>query len=109
VFLSLRLQNETHFYTAVFDYWWMFALSFLCFAGTMLLTLMKKWHGFAFVLVILQMAFAFFGYGVSKLPYILYPYIHIDEHVVYSDMTISLIIKFILVLFFLIPSIILLL
>ena len=28
VFLSLRLQNETHFYTAVFDYWWMFALSF---------------------------------------------------------------------------------
>ena len=109
VFLSLRLQNETHFYTAVFDYWWMFALSFLCFAGTMLLTLMKKWHGFAFVLVILQMAFAFFGYGVSKLPYILYPYIRIDEHVVNSGMAIALIIAFILGLLLLIPSLILLL
>src|SRR5699024_5824855 len=94
---------------AVFDYWWMFALSFLCFAGTMLLTLMKKWHGFAFVLVILQMAFAFFGYGVSKLPYILYPYIRIDEHVVNSGMAIALIIAFILCLLLLIPSLILLL
>ena len=109
VFLSLRLQNETHFYTAVFDYWWMFALSFLCFAGTMLLTLMKKWHGFAFVLVILQMAFASFGYGVIKLPYILYPYIRIDEHVVNSGMAIALIIAFILGLLLLIPSLILLL
>ncbi|MGW9815415.1 cytochrome bd ubiquinol oxidase subunit II [Staphylococcus cohnii] len=109
VFLSLRLQNETHFYTAVFDYWWMFVLSLLCFVGAMLLTLMKKWHGFAFVLVILQMAFAFFGYGASKLPYILYPYIRIDEHVVNSGMAIALIIAFILGLLLLIPSLILLL
>mgnify|MGYP000591146841 FL=1 len=109
VFLSLRIQNETHFYTAVFDYWWMFALSFICFAGAMLLTLMKKWHGIAFILVILQMGFAFFGYGVSKLPYILYPYIRIDEHVVNSSMAIALIIAFILGLLLLIPSLILLL
>jgi len=109
VFLSLRIQNETHFYTAVFDYWWMFVLSFICFAGAMLLTLMKKWHGIAFILVILQMGFAFFGYGVSKLPYILYPYIRIDEHVVNSSMAIALIIAFILGLLLLIPSLILLL
>ena len=109
VFLSLRIQNETHFYTAVFDYWWMFVLSFICFAVAMLLTLMKKWHGIAFILVILQMGFAFFGYGVSKLPYILYPYIRIDEHVVNSSMAIALIIAFILGLLLLIPSLILLL
>jgi hypothetical protein len=34
--------------------------------GAMVLTLMKKGHGYAFILVILQMGFAFFGYGASK-------------------------------------------
>ncbi|MEP9851612.1 cytochrome d ubiquinol oxidase subunit II [Staphylococcus aureus] len=109
VFLSLRLQNEAHFLNAVYNYWWMFLLSFICFIGTMLLTLIKKWHGFAFILVILQMGFAFFGYGVSKLPYILYPYVRIDEGIVNSSMAIALIVAFVLGLLLLIPSLILLL
>lgn len=29
VFLSLRIQNADHFNNAVFNYWWMFALSFV--------------------------------------------------------------------------------
>lgn len=109
VFVSLRLQNEAHFLSAVTDYWWMFLLSFISFIGVMVLTLIKKWHGFAFILVILQMAFAFFGYGASKMPYILYPYVRIDEGVVNSSMAIALIIAFVLGLLLLIPSLILLL
>ena len=42
VFLSLRIQNSEHFYSAVFDYWWMFAISFLFFALASLLTFFKK-------------------------------------------------------------------
>jgi cytochrome bd-type quinol oxidase subunit 2 len=30
-------------------------------------------------MVILQMAFAFYGYGISKLPYLLYPYIKVSD------------------------------
>lgn len=55
------------------------------------------------------MAFAFFGYGASKMPYILYPYVRIDEGVVNSSMAIALIIAFVLGLLLLIPSLILLL
>lgn len=80
VFLSLRIQNSEHFYSAVFDYWWMFAISFLFFALASLLTFFKKKHGLAFVFVILQMMFAFFGYGISKLPYLLYPFVKLQMH-----------------------------
>lgn len=55
------------------------------------------------------MGFAFFGYGASKLPYLLYPFIRINEHVVNSSMAIALIIAFILGLLLLIPSLILIL
>ncbi|HFD6019878.1 TPA: cytochrome d ubiquinol oxidase subunit II, partial [Staphylococcus aureus] len=79
VFLSLRIQNSEHFYSAVFDYWWMFGISFLFFALASLLTFFKKKHGLAFVFVILQMMFAFFGYGISKLPYLLYPFVKITD------------------------------
>ncbi|RIN26448.1 cytochrome d ubiquinol oxidase subunit II [Staphylococcus succinus] len=109
VFLSLRLQNREHFTNAVTNYWWMFLLSFICFIGAMVLTLIKKGHGLAFILVILQMGFAFFGYGASKLPYLLYPFIRIDEGVVNSSMAIALITAFIFALLLLIPSLILLL
>ncbi|RIP29379.1 cytochrome d ubiquinol oxidase subunit II, partial [Staphylococcus gallinarum] len=109
VFLSLRLQNEAHFINAVSNYWWIFLLSFIRFIGAMVFTLMKKGHGYASILVILQMVFAFFGYGASKLPYLLYPFIRINEHVVNSSIAIALIIAFILGLLLLIPSLILIL
>ena len=47
-------------------------------------------------MVILQMAFAFYGYGMSKLPYILYPYIKISDSGVNSSMGLALTIVFIL-------------
>ena len=109
VFLSLRIQNSDHFRTAIFNYWWMFAISFIFFIIAGLLTIFKKKHGLAFIMVILQMLFAFFGYGMSKLPYLLYPFIKITDSHVNPEMGLSLVIVFVLGLLLLIPSLILLL
>ncbi|EGQ4272790.1 cytochrome d ubiquinol oxidase subunit II [Staphylococcus pseudintermedius] len=104
VFLSLRIQNEAHFMSAVFDYGWLFIISFIAFAITGVLTLLKKAHGIAFIFVIIQMGTAFFGYGLSKLPYILYPYVHIDDAVTNDSMALVLTIAFIGGLLLLLPS-----
>ncbi|MDK4104307.1 cytochrome d ubiquinol oxidase subunit II [Staphylococcus pseudintermedius] len=104
VFLSLRIQNEAHFMSAVFDYGWLFIISFIAFAIAGVLTLLKKAHGIAFIFVIIQMDTAFFGYGLSKLPYILYPYVHIDDAVTNDSMALVLTIAFIGGLLLLLPS-----
>ncbi|MCE5796605.1 cytochrome d ubiquinol oxidase subunit II [Staphylococcus pseudintermedius] len=104
VFLSLRIQNEAHFMLAVFDYGWLFIISFIAFAIAGVLTLLKKAHGIAFIFVIIQMGTAFFGYGLSKLPYILYPYVHIDDAVTNDSMALVLTIAFIGGLLLLLPS-----
>ncbi|EGQ2849678.1 cytochrome d ubiquinol oxidase subunit II [Staphylococcus pseudintermedius] len=104
VFLSLRIQNEAHFMSAVFDYGWLFIISFIAFAIAGVLTLLKKAHGIAFTFVIIQMGTAFFGYGLSKLPYILYPYVHIDDAVTNDSMALVLTIAFIGGLLLLLPS-----
>ncbi|MBO1198911.1 cytochrome d ubiquinol oxidase subunit II [Staphylococcus simiae] len=109
VFLSLRIQNSEHFYTAIFDYWWMFVLSFIFFCIALLLTILKRNHGLAFILIILQMLMAFFGYGMSKLPYLLYPFVKITDAHVNPEMGWALVIAFILGLLLLVPSLILLL
>ncbi|MDO0997618.1 cytochrome d ubiquinol oxidase subunit II [Staphylococcus hominis] len=109
VFLSLRIQNSNHFYNAITHYWWMFAISFIFFLIAGILNMIKKYHCLAFIMVILQMAFAFYGYGMSKLPYILYPYIKISDSGVNSSMGLALTIVFILGLLLLLPSLILLL
>ncbi|EIE3644684.1 cytochrome d ubiquinol oxidase subunit II [Staphylococcus pseudintermedius] len=104
VFLSLRIQNEAHFMSAVFDYGWLFIISFIAFAIAGVLTLLKKAHGIAFIFVIIQMGTAFFGYGLSKLPYILYLYVHIDDAVTNDSMALVLTIAFIGGLLLLLPS-----
>lgn len=104
VFLSLRIQNEAHFMSAVFDYGWLFIISFIAFAIAGVLTLLKNAHGIAFIFVIIQMGTAFFGYGLSKLPYILYPYVHIDDAVTNDSMALVLTIAFIGGLLLLLPS-----
>ena len=41
-FLSLRIQNANHFTNAIYNYWWMFTLSLLCFIIAMSLALLKN-------------------------------------------------------------------
>jgi cytochrome d ubiquinol oxidase subunit II len=105
-FLGLRDHNYEHFINAQ-GYWYLFGLSLVSMAVAVLLIWKKRNFGTAFIMIMLQFAFAFFGYGLSKLPYILYPYVDIDSAVVNESMAFSLTVVFILGLLILIPSLVL--
>ncbi|NHM29617.1 cytochrome d ubiquinol oxidase subunit II [Neobacillus terrae] len=107
VFLSLREHNPKHFQNSL-EIWWMFAFSFLFFLAAVYLIYKRKLLGTAFILVMLQFFFAFFGYGASHLPYILYPYITVYSAYTSDTMGITLVTVFIAGLALLVPSLILL-
>lgn len=106
-FVSLYRHNETHFFRML-DVSWMFVLSLGFFVVSVSLILNRKAYGIAFLCVMLQFGFAFFGYGASHLPYLLYPYVTIDSGVTSPAMGQALVIAFIAGLCLLIPSLILL-
>ncbi|WP_257350628.1 cytochrome d ubiquinol oxidase subunit II [Pseudalkalibacillus decolorationis] len=103
VFMSLKNHNPEHFQNML-DYSYLFMLSLFCFLTAVWLVYRKVRYGTAFLFVMLQFFFAFFGYGVSHLPYILYPYITLDTGFTNETMGIALVIAFIAGLFLLIPS-----
>ncbi|MEW9501467.1 cytochrome d ubiquinol oxidase subunit II [Jeotgalibacillus marinus] len=107
VFVALREHNPEHFQNAI-DIWWMFGLSLVFFMIATFLVYQKKMFGIGFIMVMLQFFFAFFGYGASHLPYILYPYITIEGSVVNETMGTALVVVFIAGLLLLIPSLYLL-
>jgi cytochrome d ubiquinol oxidase subunit II len=108
VFIALRNHNREHFQNTL-DLWWMFGLSLVSFMIAVWLIWRRKNYGMAFVLVMLQFAFAFFGYGVSHLPYLLYPYLTLSSSVTNPTMGRALVIAFVAGLVLLIPALILLL
>lgn len=108
VFFAIRIHNPDHFDHMVRDAW-LFILSFLCYVAAVYSIWLRNRYRLAFIFVLLQFAFAFFGYGKSHLPYILYPYLTIYEHFTNQTMAIALVIVFILGLLVLIPSLYLLL
>ncbi|WP_223700961.1 cytochrome d ubiquinol oxidase subunit II [Sutcliffiella deserti] len=107
VFFALSDHNPTHF-DKMLDLSWMFSLSFLFFLGAVFLMWKKQRLGLAFIFVMLQFATAFYGYGASHLPYLLYPFLTIYDGFTNEAMAISLIIAFIAGLCLLIPSLYLL-
>ncbi|MFF2091232.1 cytochrome d ubiquinol oxidase subunit II [Paenibacillus sp. NPDC058174] len=107
VFFAIHNHNREHF-NNMLDRSWMFALSFVFFLIAVYFVWKKKRLGLSFVCVILQFAFAFYGYGSAHLPYILYPYLTIHDNFTSPSMAIALIIAFILGLLLLIPSLYLL-
>lgn len=106
-FAALQNQNPEHF-ANVLNVAWMFLLSLLCFFIAVTLVFQKKVYGVAFCCVLLQFFFAFFGYGMSHLPYVLYPFIKLHTGFALSDMTVALIFALIMGLALLVPSIALL-
>ncbi|MFC4556952.1 cytochrome d ubiquinol oxidase subunit II [Virgibacillus kekensis] len=106
-FIALSQHNEQHFENMM-DLWWMFGLSVGFFMIAMLLIYKGKQYGLAFCAVMFQFFFAFFGYGVGHLPYLLYPYLTVYENATHQTMGTALIIAFIAGLFLLIPSLLLL-
>lgn len=106
-FLGLREHNYEHFLSAQ-NYWYLFGLSLLAMIIAVYLIIRRRNFGTAFIMIMLQYGFAFYGYGISKLPYILYPYININDSVVNENMALALTVVFILGLLLLIPSLFLL-
>src|SRR5699024_640813 len=66
-FIALGEHNERH-YANMIDLWWVFGLSVGFFIIALALLYTGKWYGLAFISVMLQFFFAFFGYGASHLP-----------------------------------------
>ncbi len=107
-FIALSQHNERH-YEKMLELWWMFGLSVGFFMLAIGLIYQGKYYGIAFISIMLQYFFAFFGYGIGHLPYILDPYITIVEGATHESMGIALIAAFIAGLCLLVPSLILLL
>lgn len=108
VFVGLRDNNPKFYDNVINKYWWMFLLSLICFLIATLFILLKRNYGTAFLFVMLQFFFAFFGYGAAHLPYILDPYITIYNGYTNSTSGMMLVVVFLLGLLLLIPSLLLL-
>jgi cytochrome d ubiquinol oxidase subunit II len=108
VFIALRNHNREHFQNTL-EIWWMFGLSLVSFMIAIWLIWRQRNYGTAFVMVMLQFAFAFFGYGISHLPYLLYPYLTISSSITNPVMGRALVVSFIAGLVLLIPALVLLL
>lgn len=107
-FFQINRQNPDHF-ANMLDQAWIFIASFICFVLAVYLLWKRRNLGTSFIFVILQFACAWYGYGGTHLPYILYPYISIYESFTNDAMGIALITAFCAGLLVLIPSLILLL
>ncbi|RPF52240.1 cytochrome d ubiquinol oxidase subunit II [Aquisalibacillus elongatus] len=104
---QLRQHNAEHFQN-IMDIWWMFGLSGVFFIITVVLLWIKKYYSLAFWSLIIQFALAFFGYGISHYPYLLYPHLTIYDGFTNDAMATALIIAFIAGFALLIPSLFLL-
>jgi cytochrome bd ubiquinol oxidase subunit II len=108
IIVELKTHNPEH-YDRLLDVWWLFGLSFLLFMGTVFLIWKKRMYGLAFGLLLGQFFIAFFAYGSSHYPYLLYPYLTIYDSFTNKAMAIALIIAFVAGLGLLLPSLYLLL
>lgn len=107
IIYELRTHNAEHF-GRILDLWWLFGISFLLFLGTVFLIWKRRNYGLAFILLVGQFFTAFFAYGISHYPYLLYPHLTIYDSFTNESMAISLIIAFIAGLGLLLPSLYLL-
>ncbi|CAM3739830.1 cytochrome d ubiquinol oxidase subunit II [Mesobacillus zeae] len=108
VVLSMKTHNPEHFENMI-QYSWMLILSILFFFIAVFFFYRKKHYGAAFLSVVLQYALAFFAYGTSHYPYLLYPYLTVQAGFTNETMAKSLVIVFILGLLLLVPSFLLVL
>ncbi|CAM4501936.1 cytochrome d ubiquinol oxidase subunit II [Paenibacillus typhae] len=104
--IYLSVHNERHF-NNMMDLWWLLALSVGFFLVAIWLLYKGQRYGLAFMCIMLQFLCAFFAYGIGQYPYILDPYITIQEGATQEAMGIALVSAFIGGLLLLIPSLIL--
>jgi cytochrome bd ubiquinol oxidase subunit II len=107
IIYELRFHIPEH-YERILDLWWVFGLSFLLWIATVWFIWKRRKYGTAVWLLFGQFALAFYGFGISHYPYLLYPYLTIHEGFTNQAMAISLVVVFILGFALLIPSLYLL-
>ncbi|RNB88442.1 cytochrome d ubiquinol oxidase subunit II [Brevibacillus nitrificans] len=107
VFMALWKHNPEHFTSIMGNSIW-FILSFAFFLNALRLLILKRSHGWMFISVMLQFFTAFWGYGKSHLPYLLYPYVSFHSSVTNPTMAKFLVVAFIGGMVLLVPSLFLL-
>lgn len=107
IIFQMHKHNPIRFENMI-TVWPLFVISGILFIVTVWLILKRKQLGLSVSLLILQFLFAFFAYGISHYPYLLYPYLTIYEGFTNQEMAIALVIAFIAGLCLLLPSLYLL-
>ena len=104
IIIELRRTENWH-YENMLGISWLFIISAILFFVTTWLIWKKRKYGLAVIIMILQFATAFFAYGISHYPYLLYPYLTIHDSFTSQSMAIAIVVAFIAGLCLLIPSI----
>lgn len=105
-FIYLSQHNERHFHKMM-DHWWLLAFSVGFFLSALWMLHRERRYGLAFICIMLQFFCAFFAYGIGHYPYILDPYITIQDGATHKAMGTALVIAFMGGLLLLIPSLVL--
>lgn len=103
IIIELRATGNWH-YDNMVNLSWLFIVSGILFLATIWLLWAKIKYGLAVFVMIMQFATAFFAYGISHYPYLLYPYLTIHDSFTSEAMAIAIVVAFILGLCLLIPS-----
>ncbi|MBU5210232.1 MULTISPECIES: cytochrome d ubiquinol oxidase subunit II [Heyndrickxia] len=103
IMVELRRHNPDH-YARMVEVWYLFVISAIMFVITVWLIWQRKNYGMALTLLVGQFAFAFFAYGVSHYPFLLYPHLTLYDSFTNKAMAIALVIAFIAGFCLLIPS-----
>lgn len=103
IIIEIKSLGNWH-YVQMVDLSWLFALSGIVFLATVWLLWAKVKYGLAVILLIFQFAIAFFAYGISHYPYLLYPYLTIHDSFTNEAMAIALVVAFVAGLVLLVPS-----
>jgi len=78
IFVALQSHNPEHF-NNILSMAWLFLLSLVCLMVAIALIFLEKLPWIAFLFGLLQFLCAFFGYGISHLPYIIYPNLTLER------------------------------
>ena len=79
VFIGIQSHNPIHF-SRILDLSWFFFCSLICLMVAITLVFQGRRFTTAFFFALLQFFFAFFGYGISHLPFVIYPDFVVHTH-----------------------------
>lgn len=78
VFINLKVRNPEHF-EHILQIWWLVAGAFICFVVGVGCIYYRRHLKVSFIMILAQLFFYFVAYGISHLPYILYPYVSVKD------------------------------